>query len=1419
MDDKLPAKNRNYNLRNIRALLIKGFSDEELRNLCFDIPDFKPVYHQLAQNSGKTEIVSRLLAHAEQTFQLDQLLVLAQEANPAGYEAHQPYFVDASVSDSPYLGMQYFDVNDADRFFGREHLTAKLVSYLQERRFLAVIGASGSGKSSVVRAGLIPALSREQPLADGTFPPEDSFRWPVHIIAPTAHPLEALATSLTRDSESVTATATLMDDLKTDARSLHLYAVKLLQRTAPKSTKLFLLVDQFEELFTLCRDETERRTFIDNLLTAAGLSSSGTNDGPTIVVITLRADFYHHCAQYNTLREALARYQEYIGPMSADELRQAIEHPAQRSGYEFEPSLVDLLLREVGDEPGTLPLLSHALLETWQRRRGRTLTFAGYHESGGVRGAIAKTAETVYNQRLTPAQQEIAKRVFLSVTELGEGTQDTRRRATQVELIPEPTEAPLVETVLKTLADARLVTTGEGTVEVAHEALIREWPTLRRWLDENRQSLQIHRQLAEDALEWDKNNRDEGYIYRGKRLTDVEKWVAEHANELTTLERAFIAASKQTRPFWADLSKRPPKTLKQLAFIYLILWLLILVFSFISFGINFGFAALELSWFSILAGAVGSLANIGYQLYRRERLKVEFDFPYMASILVQPFIGLALSMGIYLVTIVSLLLIDKFDWVTSAPLVGLMITASGFTGFYQRYVSSLVLPQINTAEEANRDDLIETAGTISFADEPARDYLHPAKSLSPRVLIGGGVVYAVIWLIVLIGAFIFGAIIFAKEMNNISSSLAGQSGGLEVLFGAWSPMLAGGMGGTISILWYLYHWKRMGQLVERSYILAILVQPIIGLFFGLIIYLALGILLTTRSSDTLFSPTTMVILFILSGLAGFRQQFVGRQLAGIEEVEEIYQGNHHSPALIGGKGDGLEWGLFIFIYALIWLIVFIGALIFTGNINNDIQSLAGQSGGLAAASSAWYSMLIGGVAGAIYILFSLCHWGTLKRSVDFYDVMSILVLPILGLFFGLITHLAVISAFLTFNVAGAVSINTVMISLLLSGIAGFRQQRIGLWVFGAKGITDTNFGEVSMAKQETGVVNSRKLQRKSSLLALLTFGYAVIWLIVFIAGIVFTGNINSAIQNLSGQSGALAAMDAAWYSALYGGIGSITSILFGLYQKGKIKELFNYSDFLIALTQPINGFFLAAVAHLTITIFFLTFNASGATSQFTVILQVIVGWLVGLRQWQVGIRLARIEAVGKAYLDRRLSAVTPSNAAISKWNLQSGQVGWSLFIFVYGLIWLIVFIGAIIFVGNLAIFVQPLVSQSDIWRIMVGAIWYSALWGGIGSVVSSLFSLYGVRETRRKSTFQSIRFSLLQPILGFLFGAASHFVVVVVFLFLFDTSAVFSQMFVIMQLVVAWLAGLLQRFVWPFGAMSGAPLPSEKTILTPQSAN
>lgn len=438
----------------------------------------------------------------------------------------------------PYKGLNYFDEADADLFVGRETLTTRLMERVLaltlknetgSKRFLAVVGASGSGKSSLVRAGLVPAL-RWHPA---------SANWPIYIFTPTAHPLESLAMIVTAETGSPAAIAALIDDLNREPRSLSLFLKRALK--SMRGSQSLLVIDQFEELFALCRSEQERTAFIDNLLSAVC-----DHDGPVAAVITLRADFYAACAGYPQLRKALASQQEYIGAMSAEELRRAIEEPARRGRWELESGLVDLLIHEVGSEPGALPLLSHALLETWQRRRGRTLTFSGYASSGGVRGAIAETAEAVVADRFTPEQQVIARRIFLRLTELGDEatTGDTRRRATFRELLLRPEEAGETQAVLKALTDARLIITHQDSVEVAHEALIREWPTLRGWLEDNREGLKLHRHLTEAAQDWQAANREPDGLYRGARLAQASEWAEAHTEEMNALEREFLHASQ-----------------------------------------------------------------------------------------------------------------------------------------------------------------------------------------------------------------------------------------------------------------------------------------------------------------------------------------------------------------------------------------------------------------------------------------------------------------------------------------------------------------------------------------------------------------------------------------------------------------------------------------------------------------------------------------------------------------------------------------------------------------------------------------------------------------------------------------------------------------------------------------------------------
>lgn len=465
----------------------------------------------------------------------------------AGIRGVEPGIGDGNAAyegETPYRGLHSFDIEDSRFFFGREALVEWMIDALQPargarpgNRFLAVIGPSGSGKSSLARAGLVAQLHR------GAI--AGSAGWPVAICTPTVDPLESLAVALltaTGEQVSLAALRDLIRDLQADRRTLHQW-VRLRFSGAPGSQRLFLLVDQFEEFFTLCDDEQSRQAALENLLHAATITG-----GQTIVVLTLRADFYGKCAAYPSLAAALSDNQMLIGPMSGEELRRTIERPAYLVGCEFEPGLVETLLQAVGGQPGTLPLLQHALLELWNRRSGRRLTHTAYREINGVAGAIERHAETVFS-RLEEHEQLICRRILLRLTQPGEGTEDTRRRATIGELVPQADMYAEVTRVVTILADARLVTTSmdsqskEQIVDVSHEALIGGWPRLQQWIAEDRAGLLIHRRLTSAAAEWQRLDEDEGAVFRGARLAEVLEWQRQADASLNELERRFIAAS------------------------------------------------------------------------------------------------------------------------------------------------------------------------------------------------------------------------------------------------------------------------------------------------------------------------------------------------------------------------------------------------------------------------------------------------------------------------------------------------------------------------------------------------------------------------------------------------------------------------------------------------------------------------------------------------------------------------------------------------------------------------------------------------------------------------------------------------------------------------------------------------------------
>lgn len=435
----------------------------------------------------------------------------------------------------PYRGLRSFEQAHAEFFFGREGDVQRLVEKLKSTRFQAILGPSGSGKSSVVRAGLISALRK------GALPGSDT--WQVRVFTPGSRPLTSLAANVVRLYPQSSPAKTL-DELTADDRGLHL-AASVALADCQQSERVVWVIDQFEEVFTLCRDESERRKFIANLLYAATVPG-----GRSVVVLAMRADFYQKCAAYPELSAQIAAQQFLISPLSTEGLRQAIAEPAWCVGLEFEAGLVETILEDVEGQPGALPLLEHALLELWERRRRRMLTLEAYRETGGVEGSIAKRADTVF-ESFDDERQSITRRVMLRLTQPGEGTEDTRRRATMSELVTQPGEAEKVRDVVTALADARLLTTdsslGEGSevVDVSHEALIRGWPRLRGWVEEDRQGLRMHRRLTEAAQDWQRSGRDDGLLFPAARLAQMTEWRKQNLTVLNELEREFLNASEE----------------------------------------------------------------------------------------------------------------------------------------------------------------------------------------------------------------------------------------------------------------------------------------------------------------------------------------------------------------------------------------------------------------------------------------------------------------------------------------------------------------------------------------------------------------------------------------------------------------------------------------------------------------------------------------------------------------------------------------------------------------------------------------------------------------------------------------------------------------------------------------------------------
>lgn len=453
---------------------------------------------------------------------------------------------------NPYKGLRAFQETDAPNFFGREPLVQRLLQRLASNesyhRFLAVIGPSGSGKSSLVKAGVIPQLRR------GGLPGSRS--WFYEEIVPGATPFEEVANTLI--GLAVTPPENLLQRLRTDPDAM-LHAVN---EVLPEQSELFLFIDQFEELFTLVEDDALITHFLTSLYNAVTAEGSRLR-----VVITIRADFYDRPLLQPILSAMVRERTEVVIPLTATQLERVIVEPSRRQGIMMDPALVSSMIAEVIEQPGSLPLLQYALSQLFEMRQGNLIALEAYQRLGGVRGALTRQADDLY-EKLVPVEQEAVRQLFLRLITLGEGTEDTRRRAhlSEVMSIRDSLEGEekgaVMRVVVERLGKARLLTfdqdplTRTPTVEVAHEAIIREWGRLRNWLDESRNDVRMQRTLSSLAQEWVESQQEPSFLLRGGRLDSYERWVVETKLSLTTLEREYLDQSIAERKRISELERQ-----------------------------------------------------------------------------------------------------------------------------------------------------------------------------------------------------------------------------------------------------------------------------------------------------------------------------------------------------------------------------------------------------------------------------------------------------------------------------------------------------------------------------------------------------------------------------------------------------------------------------------------------------------------------------------------------------------------------------------------------------------------------------------------------------------------------------------------------------------------------------------------------
>jgi ABC-type sugar transport system substrate-binding protein/DNA-binding CsgD family transcriptional regulator len=528
----------------ILRLMAEGLSNQEIADRLFLALTTIKWYIRQINDKLDTHSRTQTVARAHQL----KLVGYTDTSRVALAEAHEP-------PENPYKGLRAFQEADAEDFFGREALLKQLVERLEAARFLAVIGPSGSGKSSVVKAGLIPALRRGEVAG--------SERWLIAEMLPGTHPLEELEIALLRIA--TTQPPSLLLQLREDERGL----LRAVRRVLPDDgCVLALVIDQFEEVLTLVDDPAERQHFLDSLCMAVADQRS-----PLRVILTLRADFYDRPLLHPKFGQLMHRHTEVVLPLTAEELEQAITRPAARVGLTVEPGLVAAMVADVSQQPGGLPLLQYTLTELFDNRSDGALTLEAYHAIGGVTGALARRADGLY-QALHLAGQETARQMFLRLVTLGEGVEDTRRRVLQSELLAivhdvgarrasplQATEHDRMDDIIQTFAAYRLLTldhdpaTRTPTVELAHEAILYEWGRMRTWLDESRANVRQQRLLAHATAEWHRAGRDRGFLLSGSRLAQFEEWAADTNLALTADEQAYLDASVAERERQGEIER------------------------------------------------------------------------------------------------------------------------------------------------------------------------------------------------------------------------------------------------------------------------------------------------------------------------------------------------------------------------------------------------------------------------------------------------------------------------------------------------------------------------------------------------------------------------------------------------------------------------------------------------------------------------------------------------------------------------------------------------------------------------------------------------------------------------------------------------------------------------------------------------